>query len=349
MFSQHNFDPTKRSHQAGQPGILSSSEHNFDPRFNKDPKGVIEAYKIIDRIIDKNEEELKSSGTPMTLWKYYPFGPSCTCEKDATCSLCYGTGFLNGYQKYGYYTYTYASTSVGKQDRFGLNLSGNVDVIDIPQTTTTSFMLTSGTSGYIETNWIQIKSPSWNAIEHTFIKAKIFTPPETAITYSFTIDGINWVMITDLTQPIPVPPEAETIKIRLTLHRTSVYIPSPAINCFRYRFKTKPNYNLYDQRFKLADIPAFLASKQVNPMSYMLKQEGNQVDYLPKFWALPDVKIEAKDIGMFLQGNHKNQRFEFQKIELSEHGEDSRVLHTSWQSRFIFSPDDTLGIAYSLE
>jgi hypothetical protein len=349
MFGQHNFDPDKRSHQKGQPQILSSSEHNWDPRFHKDPKGVIHQLKILDRVIDKNEEELKSSGTPMTLWKYFPFGPPCECEKDSNCVLCFGSGFINGYQKYGYHTYTYADSSIDLEGKYGLNLTDNVESFDLPNTTTNSFMLTSGTSGYLETNWVPISAETWRALEHTYIKARIFTPVNTSIMYSFTVNGIDYTNVFDLQQALPVPEDATQIKIRVTLNRNTISDPSPGVNCFKYRFRIKPFYSEYDSRFVEADIPSFLASKQVTVRNYVTNEEGNVQTHLPKFWALPDVKIDTKDIGMFIQGNHRLKRFEFEKIELSEHGEDSRVLHTSWSSRFIFSTDDVLGSLYSLD
>jgi len=334
---------------------MFSSRHSFDPHHKKDPKGVIDKNHIFDRIIDRNENILKSSGTPMTLWKYFPFGPECTCKKDKMCKTCYGTGFLNGYQKYGYYTYTFSSNSVGRDDRYGLNLT-NVMLVDLPGRHSKAFKLTSGTTGFIETNWI----PASQTKEHAYIKSMIFTPENTSVTYAYTIDGVNYTSIFDLQIPIDIP-VTDNVKFRITLSRTSINYPSPALNLIRYRARIKDEYQVYDSkkhyggfwnddnRFDETNIPAFLASKQVMNRNYKMSQEGTTVRFEPKYWALPDVKITERDIGMFLQGNHQNKRFEFQQITTSEHGENNRVLHTDWLSRFIFDDKDVLGIAYSLD
>lgn len=330
---------------------MFQSNHSWDHMWPKDPKGVIDNKHILDSIIDKNETVLKSSGSPMTIWKHYPFGPYCTCaigedkkqiKPDSNCRICMGTGYINGYQKYGYYTYTYAADSINSDDRFGLNLS-NINIIDIPKQNSKAFVLEKGTSGYLETNWI----PTKNGYEHSYLKSMIFTPQGTSVTYSCTFNGSDYILINHLDN-IKDLEVKEAIKIKLTLSRNSTNIPSPAVNAFKYRIRMKDIYYNYDRRFSILT-PAFLASKQIIDRRYMMTQDGTTVQYKPVFWALPDVKIGEKDIGMFLVGNHENQRFEFENLTISEHGENQRVLHTKWNSRFIFSNDDVLGNIYKLD
>ena len=112
--STHNFgnhghtkhDP--HSHKSTINTGMAGDTHFFDPHNKKDPKGVVDKLHMLDRIIERNESMLMSSGSPMTLWKFYPYGPECTCkDEDSRCELCYGSGYLNGYQKYGYVTYTF--------------------------------------------------------------------------------------------------------------------------------------------------------------------------------------------------------------------------------------------------
>jgi len=352
--STHNFVPPVPKGNPREKVQINDGTHYFDPHHKKDPKGVIDKLHILDRIVDRNESMLMSSGAPMTLWKYFPYGPECGCKgDDRRCALCFGSGYLNGYQKYGYITYTYGSQSVGRIDKYGLNLTNIVDV-PIPYMDAQAFELASGTTGYLETNWIPIS----NVLEHTWVKSKIFTPEGSSVTYSFTTDGVNYTAVYNLQDPLDVPEGETQIKIRVTLSRESSDEQSPAVNLFKYRtrifrtfeekYKSYHSDALYDKR-PVIGVPAFLASKQVVNRQLAMTQEGRTVTYPPQFWALPDVKISERDIGVFLRGNHKDERFEFQELTISEHGDDSRVLHTKWQSRFIFATDDVLGNLYNLD
>jgi hypothetical protein len=222
-------------------------------------------------------------------------------------------------------------------------MSANVDVFSIPQQTSEAFMLTSGTSGYIETNWI----PTTKVIAHSYLRSRIYTPAGTSITYAYTLDGNDYSYITDLTN-LDIPVQVTQIKIRITLSRNLNTIPSPAVNVFKYRMQIREPFKTYDSRFDIS-IPAFLASKQYKNKILELKEQGQVTTYQPSWWALPDVKISERDIGMFLVGNHQDQRFEFQQISISEHAVQQRVLHTNWESRFIFAKDDVLGIVYELD
>ena len=62
------------------------------------------------RLVDRQNEILTTGGIACNLWRTLDTGLACTCRKSETsqpnarCQVCYGTGFVGGFEKFGFST-----------------------------------------------------------------------------------------------------------------------------------------------------------------------------------------------------------------------------------------------------
>ena len=188
------------------------------------------------RLVDRHNELLHTGGVPAFLWQQIESGLVCTCDKDETgqgnsrCPVCNGTGFVGGYEKFGFSTIFIAANTPG------ILLDGLVIKQDTPWTielapgSTTGTLLSSiyqvtqnfGFTGSLVSGQDSIRTP----LGH---------PTQDNILAEYTIDGgMTWFNVND-TSALSEP--ALNVQFRITLKRNSVKDKSPFFSILRARFQ----------------------------------------------------------------------------------------------------------------
>lgn len=315
--------------------------------FRKDFKTFIDSEHLIDQIIARDETLLEAQGAPMTCWFRYRnddprAGARCFCyprEKaspDSRHKLCFGNGYLNGYQKYGYVTKTWASSDT--------TLTLNNVVVQSSGTSpgllNDILSLKSGTTGTITTPFV----PLTNFISHSFFESVQNTVTGvSSVSYQYSFDGMVW----NSTSTGLVVPSTGQIQFRATLSRININVKLPYVNYFRYRFQNLPTLASVDSRFPLATIPAFFGSRSMAVREIAQVGAGFQTVWPTRYWSIVP-PIEEGTIGMFLYGNFAGLRYEAINLKLSTMGDLQTILHREWETRFIRDYEDVSGILYML-
>jgi len=303
----------------------------------KDPFAVIERKSIIDReILWKEKTVLETAGTPIVYWKYNRSGDICWCFKDnipdARHKLCYGTGFLNGYQRYGYRTITWATTSSDI----------TLDNVRIAGRQKELFVLKQGTEGFIETEWVDLSENKEYVYFELFEKTEV--PGKSWIEAYYSFDGTNWTQFTD----VSTIPFSNKIKFRVYLKRNSIQTRIPTLQYFRFRFRIRPTLREENPRFDV-DIPAILAVKSTAERILKQTEQGIVHTFPTSFLVLPEHRLESRDVSMFLVGTYKDLRFYSENNREVTIGEKQRILYVQFDVRFVYKEQDVTGIIYSLD
>jgi len=304
----------------------------------KDPYAVIKEKSLLERRTDWQEKTvLEAMGTPITVWKWNNSGIECWCNKDgipdSRHKLCYGTGYLDGYQKYGYITKTFSTTSPNLI-LSNIRVSGNFGE---------SFILKQGTEGYVETDWIELT----NNKEYKYFKIfeKIEDIGNFWIETFYSLDGINWISFTDVST---IPLSEEKIKFRIYLKRASIQMRMPSFQYFRFRFRTSPTLRELNPRFEI-DEPAILTVKSATERVLQQTEHGLVQTFPIRFQISPEFRIESRDIAMFLMGTYKDLRFQSENSKEATVGKDQKILNIIFDTRFIYKEQDVTGIVYTLD
>jgi len=151
------------------------------------------SFNSFDKIRGMQEELLNAGGKKCHVWfRVYTHG-SCTCvEEDGQAKsnhpVCYGTGFIGGYEKYGYDTFV-----VYRKDSNTLRVVGDGVDETVPIL-----------SNQVEFDWIQAKDEYGGDVEYK-LEGK-----RSRATVEFSSNGVDW------SGTLTFPVQTGQFKVRIT-------------------------------------------------------------------------------------------------------------------------------------
>lgn len=336
-------------------------------------RNTIQHFHLYERTLMMLRTKMAGAGSPCTYWRnsavtFYGTAPvnetKCYCWNKTDNAedtsgpsqprrdhfLCMGTGYLKGYQKYGYEeivistpsesALTFSSTELhvgkdtaGENDRFVLSsnssLSENLE--------TENFTLTN----FKEADRFLIQESTKSDTNR--------------IEYFYSLDdGVSWIQLTVSDYAVSrlankqatgfdVPSGTLQIKFRMVFKKRNSAAPSPILNSIRFRYRNHMNLSEIDTRFD-TDIPAFLASREAPKEKVIQSEFGWKTEKPLDWWVLPEANIEEMDIIMFLQGELESEKYEVQDLTKHTHGIDLQVLHRSFTSAYLRDRKDVIQI-----
>ena len=261
--------------------------------------------------------------------------------------LCMGTGYLQGYEKYGYESIiastpsnlsfsslniTVAKDSTGEPDRIIISGASQNESVE--------------TENYILTNFQEV--------DHFLAKDATDVDTNRIKYYYSTDDGNTWTQLTMITYTesrlgnkqssnFNLPVGTTQIKFKIELSKRTTTSPSPRFNSIRFRYRNHVTLYDLDPRFSI-QIPAFLASREQVNLEIKQGEYGWNTTRPMRWWVLPEANVEEGDIIMFLQGEFADQKYEIQNLTEHTHGPDLQVLHRDFESAFLRDHRDLIRI-----
>jgi len=329
-------------------------------------KTVMDRYRILNRMVDRNRTKMWAAGSPCTYWrnvsvdkmgalvqnqtKCYCWatpagGDSQQSAPDRKHFLCMGTGMLSGYQKYGYHEIALSTPSNLTKSSPNLVISGDRGSSYILSGTTLAETLT--TERLALTRFKDV----------TFFLANESTDKDqNRIEYEYSTDDITWttIVMTDYVSPLAnkqgalsLPANTEYIRFRVRLKKRVATATSPKWNSIRFRYRNHVMIKEMDPRFNLA-MPAFLAARE-QQSRYIEQGEYGWITKFPvEWWTLPDADILNTDIITFLQGTYSGYKFQVKNLREFAYGENLQILHKGFESSLIRDKNELLGIIHYL-
>jgi len=331
-------------------------------------KKVVDKYKIYERILARNLEKMRGSGSPCTSWTNVGITKigllnqteiKCYCwsnmdgtnaqigNPDKRHFLCMGTGFLRGYQKYGYCEEVISTPSPVTLSS-GIVISGNRN---------STFILSSTNllEGTITSQRFQLDK----FIEFDrFLCNDAIDATKNTVVYQYSLDDITWndITVTPSTHPlgnksgsITGLQRGDSIRFRVILRKSRVDAPSPKFNSLRFRYRTMLKLCDIDPAFDDIPIPAFLASREQQTREITQGEHGWTVKFPLRWWTMPDSGIYNDSIIKFLKGTFKDYIFVIKNLYEYTYGEDLKLLHYGFESDYIRDYTDLLGIVHLLD
>ena len=165
-------------------------------------KTVMDRYHILDRMVNRNLTKMRAAGSPATYWRNSAVGitgitpaglTKCYCwatptggstqqsTPDRTHFLCIGTGYLEGYQRYGYTEVVLATTSTFTKSSANILISGERN----------STYLISGGSLIETLTSDKISLTNFKDVNY-FLANDAATSGQSRIKYYYSTDDVNW-------------------------------------------------------------------------------------------------------------------------------------------------------------
>jgi len=329
-------------------------------------KTVLDRYRILNRMVDRNRTKMLAAGSPCTYWRNVSIdkmgalvqgqikcycwatptgGDSQQSAPDRKHSLCMGTGFLSGYQKYGYTEIVLSTPSTLTKSSANLVISGDRGSSYILSGATLSETLTS--ERFALTRFKDVTF---------FLANESIDKDQNRIEYEYSTDDITWTAITmsDYTSPLAnkqgtfsLPISTGYVRFRVRLKKRATTSTSPKWNSIRFRYRKHVMIKELDPRFNIS-IPAFLAAREQQMRSIEQSEYGWTTKFPVEWWTLPDADILGTDIITFLQGLYQGQMFQVKNLREYSYGENLQILHKQFESSLIRDKDELLGIIHYL-
>ncbi|GEM_PF-3733669 len=327
-------------------------------RSRTDVRAVIDRHLIYDFTISQLRVKMRGCGTPCTLYKnvantLYGTAPSgetkCYCwdeekaQPDRSHFLCLGTGYLGGYQKYGYEEFVVSTPSTVTKDDF-ITIAGDSGSL---------FTISSNTNreGIITTERFTLTR--CEAFDRFLINDRT-DPTLNRITYYYSTDDINWNEISTSTYStnnlankqgtFTLTKGTQYIRFRIVMLKRTVTSPSPEFNSIRFRYRNQKNLIDIDPTYSAIDYPAFLAARDQERTEITEGPYGWATVRPLRWWVLPEVVIENFDIIQFLQGTFENQFYEVQQSTFHMHGPQLKMIHTDFITAYLRDKQDVVKI-----
>lgn len=323
-------------------------------------RGVIDKFQIYDHVISMLRTKMRGAGTPCTLFSnsaisFYGTAPEhltkCYCwgnqenQPNRSHFLCLGTGYLEGYQRYGYEEIVVSTPSTVTKDASVITtqVSGDPEVY---------FVISSPsvTQGIITTQSLSLTR--CRAFDR-FIVNDSTNSAQNSIRYYYTIDNNTWIEIPMTTYntnklgtrqgTFTLPQGTESIKFRIVLQKRYANSPSPKFNSLRFRYRNQKTLVEMDPKFDINEA-AFLACREQQTIEVKQGAQGWETVRPLRWWTLPEVAIKDGDLIKFLTGFMSNQFYEVQSTTPHLHGPTTKLLHTSFESEYIRDPNDVIKI-----
>lgn len=335
-------------------------------------KTIMDRFEILPRIINRNRVKMNAAGAPCTYWRnasilalakvpgddidkcYCWSDPEAVGDTDAQRSqpdrrhfLCHGTGYLPGYQKYGYTEIVLSTTST---------LTESADTLVTTGSRGSAYTLSgTSTSEYLESERFALDN--LKEVDYFLVNESI-DADQNRMEYSYSTDDTNWTDLdiedyspsSDLASKVAnkqatlnLVADTEYIRFRVTfVKRVSTSTP-PKWNSLRFRYRNHKTLTEIDPRFSI-EIPSFLAAREQESRSIEATEHGWTIKYPLNWWTLPEADIQNSDVIMFLQGSYENYRFETKNLREFTYGENLQVLHKAFESVMIRDEHSFLGI-----
>lgn len=336
-------------------------------RSRTDVRAVIDKFDIYGKVLAESRQKLRGAGAPCTYYQntsltYYGTAPTdatkCYCwgqqqtAPDRSHFLCLGTGYLEGYQKYGYKEHVLSTPSTFTSKDTGIVVSGERGG---------EYILSSNTATQADLIFDRIPLTNFYEVDRVFIKQKVdLTVNE--IQYFFTIDDINWIRIPlnaiadnplcDFSGILNVfsiiQPTTTFIRFRIRFRKRTVTSPSGQFNSIRFRYRNQLLLSETDQRFSHISRPAFLAAREQQTIEITQGEFGWTTKRPLRWWVLPEVNIKNDDLIQFLEGSLANEFYLVSSLIPSVHGPSLQVLHRDFESSFIRDNNDLIKVLHLL-
>lgn len=326
-------------------------------RSRTDVRGVIDRYLIYDHVISQLRVKLRGCGTPCTLYKnvantFYGLAPTnetkCYCwdeekaQPDRAHFLCLGTGYLGGYQKYGYQEHVISTPSTVTKDAW-ISISG-------PSGSLFTISSNSERQGTITTERIALtRCEGFNRFLINDHEDLVLN----RITYYYSTDDITWNEITTSAYSATnlankqgtfiLPKGTVYIRFRIVMLKRTATSTSPEFNSIRFRYRNQKNLIDIDPTYSI-DYPSFLAAREQQHVEITEGPYGWATIRPLRWWTLPEVTIENFDIIQFLQGTFVGQFYEVQQTTPHVHGPNLKVTHRDFTSAYLRDKNDVLKI-----
>lgn len=330
-----------------------------------DPHSIIKDKALINRTLLFNRSKMDAAGFPCTYYKNMTFNPDgtirpgltkCYCwsgqeaQPDRKHALCMGTGYLEGYQKYGY----------------------NETVISTPSTLTktSGIVITSGTKTndrfvMSSTNLVETITTQQIPLDRFYDVTYFYAtgkndPTSNRIRFYYTTNDTTWVEIpmevynSDISTHRALVTfnwgllTASWVRFRFSLEKRYTTSASPELNSIRFKYRDMPNYGDIDLRFSDVRIPAFLAAREQAKQIIEATNVGFKTGMPMQWWTLPEVQIEENDVIRFLWGDNMGQTHIVNDLTKFQYGPKLQVLHRSFSTKYIREYNDLLGIVHLL-
>jgi len=307
-----------------------------------------------------NRVKMRGAGTPCISFRnsaitFYGKAPTgltkCYCwgsqanQPDRMHTLCMGTGYLSGYQRYGYEEFVVSTPSTVTKDAVIVTsqLSGEKDV---------KFVISSPSVTQATITTERFTLTRCKGFDR-FLVADAIDADKNRIKYYYSFDDVNWTEITLTTYTatklgnrqgtFEVPEDTEYIRFRIVLQKRYPQSPSPRFNAIRFRYRNQFKLTDIDPRYTI-DAAAFLACREQQTIEIKQGVQGWETTRPLRWWTLPEVDIKNGDFIKFLEGYMADQYYEVQQIVPHVHGPSTKLLHTSFQSEYIRDANDVVKI-----
>jgi hypothetical protein len=326
-------------------------------RSRTDVRGVLERNLIYDHVISQLRVKMRGCGTPCTLYKnvantFYGLAPTnetkCYCwdeekaQPDRSHFLCLGTGYLGGYQRYGYQEHVISTPSTVTKDNW-ISISGSSGSL---------FTISSNSErqGTILTERFALTR--CEAFDRFLINDKT-DPSLNRITYYYSTDDITWNEITTSTYTLnnlankqgtfTLNKGTEYIRFKIIMLKRTVTSTSPEFNSIRFRYRNQKNLIDIDPTYPIS-APSFLAAREQQQVEITEGPYGWATIRPLRWWVLPEVTVENFDIIQFLQGTFESEFYKVQQTTPHVHGPQLKVIHRDFTSAFLRDKHDVLKI-----
>lgn len=275
-----------------------------------------------DRVVDRHNELLSTGGIPCSLW-YRTNNLPCTSEKDETgqhdarCPVCYGTGWVGGYEKFGFSTIHVAANS-------------NIELenIEIRKTSPWQLEIARGeTTG-------RIYSPIYHVRDSIrFIGAQLVgfngmrDARQTLFTIEYSVDGGKTYL--PISNSELLDNETFTLRFRVTLSRTNM--------------DQNPYLRVFRARFQMSEYTRILISKRSFPEQTLLESFGlrEKSDGLT-WWTTPTLgvpiggrRVNEEDIFEIETGLFSERKDETYTTLVSGRYKPVNVMYVEPRGRFL--------------
>jgi len=324
-------------------------------------KGVMDRYHILDRMVNRNRTKMLAAGSPCTYWRNSATALTgtivtgltrCYCwgaqegTPDRTHFLCMGTGYLEGYQKYGYTDIVIATPSNLTKSSNSLIISGERGSYYIISGTSTSETLTTERitlNDFKDVTYCLINEVADYAIN----KVEYYYSTDDTSWTQMTLTSTGGMKIANKQASLTLPEGTEYIRFRITLRKRTAGALSPKWNSIRFRYRRHIKLYEMDNHFDI-QMPAFLASREQQMRGITATEHGWTIVFPLEWWVLPDADVKNTDIIGFLQGKYAGYRFEVKNLREFTYGANLQVLHKAFESVYIRDEHALMGIVHYL-
>lgn len=337
-------------------------------RARTDVRGVIDKFQIYGKVLAESRQKIRGAGAPCTYYEnksisYYGTAPKdatrCYCWGEQTSSpdrshfLCLGTGYLEGYQKYGYSETVLATPS-------GFFFKDTSIIKSGSRSEGYAMSSSSATSGELIFNKIELSH--FYEVDRFYV-THLADLNQNNLEYYFTINDVEWHRIplsTLKNNPLAdfagdltvfsniITPDMTYVRFKIVFRKRYNTSTSAMFNSIRFRYRNQLNLSDTDQRYAHITYPAFLAAREQQTIEITQGEQGWTTVRPLRWWVLPEVNIKNEDLISFVDGSLSGQYYVVRNLTPHMHGPELQVLHKAFESSYIRDSHDIIKILHML-